>query len=37
VAAAIAELEDDGFGFSGMMLCPVFANEGLPDRGAGVP
>ncbi len=30
VAAAIADLEDKGFGFSGLMLCPVFANEGLP-------
>ncbi|MDP4034491.1 MAG: aminotransferase class III-fold pyridoxal phosphate-dependent enzyme [Pseudorhodobacter sp.] len=30
VARAIAELEAAGFGFSGMMLCPAFANEGLP-------
>jgi 4-aminobutyrate aminotransferase-like enzyme len=30
VAAAIADLQDKGFGFSAMMLCPVFANEGLP-------
>ncbi len=30
VATAIAELEASEFGFSGMMLCPVFANEGLP-------
>ena len=30
VAAAIADLNDKGFGFSGLMLCPVFANEGLP-------
>ncbi len=30
VARAIAELQEAGFGFSGMMLCPVFANEGLP-------
>lgn len=29
VAKAIAELEAAGFGFSGIMLCPVFANEGL--------
>jgi 4-aminobutyrate aminotransferase-like enzyme len=31
VARAIAELEDCGIGFSGMMLCPFFANEGFPD------
>jgi len=30
VAAAIAELEEAGFGFAGFMFCPVFANEGLP-------
>jgi 4-aminobutyrate aminotransferase-like enzyme len=30
VARAIAELEAAGHGFSGMMLCPVFANEGIP-------
>lgn len=30
VAAAIADLQAEGFGFSAMMLCPVFANEGLP-------
>ena len=30
VACAIAELEAAGFGFSAIMLCPVFANEGLP-------
>lgn len=30
VARAIADLEDTGFGFSGMMLCPFFANEGFP-------
>ena len=30
VEAAIVELEAAGFGFSGLMLCPVFANEGLP-------
>ncbi len=30
VTHAIAELEDAGFGFSGMLFCPVFANEGLP-------
>ncbi|MCU0775415.1 MAG: aspartate aminotransferase family protein [Ideonella sp.] len=30
VARAIADLEDLGIGFSGMMLCPFFANEGFP-------
>ncbi len=35
VARAIAELEAAGFGFSGIMLCPVFANEGLPAMQAG--
>jgi 4-aminobutyrate aminotransferase-like enzyme len=30
VARAIAELEAAGYGFSAMMLCPVFANEGIP-------
>ncbi len=29
VAAAIADLQDAGHGFSGLMICPVFANEGL--------
>lgn len=29
VAAAIADLEEAGFGFSALMICPVFANEGL--------
>jgi 4-aminobutyrate aminotransferase-like enzyme len=31
VARAIAELEDLGIGFSAMILCPFFANEGFPD------
>lgn len=30
VASAARELEEAGFGFSCLMLCPVFANEGLP-------
>ncbi|NSX54852.1 aspartate aminotransferase family protein [Parasulfitobacter algicola] len=30
IAAAIAELEQAGHGFSGFMLCPTFANEGFP-------
>ncbi len=33
VARAIAELEDTGIGFSGMMICPFFANEGFPNVG----
>jgi len=35
VAKAIAELQAAGFGLSGMMLCPVFANEGLPNVAPG--
>ncbi len=31
VQAAIDDLEAAGIGLAGMMLCPVFANEGLPD------
>jgi len=30
VATAIAELEAEGYGCSGILLCPMFANEGLP-------
>ena len=30
VARAIAELEAEGCGFAGFMLCPTFANEGFP-------
>lgn len=30
LARAIGELEAAGFGFSALILCPVFANEGLP-------
>ncbi len=30
VAQAIQELEASGHGFAGMMLCPSFANEGIP-------
>ena len=30
VAQEIEELEKAGFGFSGLMLCPYFANEGFP-------
>ena len=35
VVAAIADLEARGCGFSAMMLCPMFANEGLPSLPAG--
>lgn len=35
VGRAIVDLEEQGFGFSGMMLCPVFANEGLPSLPSG--
>ncbi|WP_022954572.1 aspartate aminotransferase family protein [Leucothrix mucor] len=31
VEEKIAELESSGVGFSGMILCPYFANEGFPD------
>lgn len=30
VARAIDELEASGHGFAGLMLCPIFANEGTP-------
>ena len=29
--AAIASLEADGVGFAGLIVCSIFANEGLPD------
>jgi 4-aminobutyrate aminotransferase-like enzyme len=35
VEAAIAELNAEGCGFAGLMLCPTFANEGLPDLTSG--
>lgn len=35
VERAIAELQAAGHGFAGLMLCPVFANEGLPDVAPG--
>jgi 4-aminobutyrate aminotransferase-like enzyme len=28
---AIRSFEDDGTGFAGLIVCPIFANEGLPD------
>lgn len=35
VANAIRDLEENGPGFAGLMLCPVFANEGLPHLAPG--
>ena len=35
VAAAIADLNASGHGFSGLIVCPLFANEGLPDLAPG--
>lgn len=35
VAAAIKDLESTGYGFSGILFCPMFANEGLPDLEVG--
>ncbi|MEE2860034.1 MAG: aminotransferase class III-fold pyridoxal phosphate-dependent enzyme [Pseudomonadota bacterium] len=35
IAAAIRELEESGHGFSGLMICPIFANEGIPSVGPG--
>ncbi len=31
VKHAIEEFEQEGIGFAGMLICPIFANEGLPD------
>ena len=31
VKAAIDAFRDSGVGFAGMIVCPIFANEGLPD------
>lgn len=31
VAQQIAAFEEEGIGFAGMLVCPIFANEGLPD------
>jgi 4-aminobutyrate aminotransferase-like enzyme len=31
VRKAIASLNDSGIGFAGMIVCTIFANEGLPD------
>ncbi|WP_099825903.1 aspartate aminotransferase family protein [Oceaniglobus indicus] len=35
VADAIADLQSTPHGFSAMMLCPIFANEGLPNVAPG--
>lgn len=35
VRRAIAELEASGHGFAALILCPIFANEGLPDVAPG--
>ncbi|MCC7461317.1 MAG: aspartate aminotransferase family protein [Gammaproteobacteria bacterium] len=35
VEEAIAGLQRDGFGVAAMLVCPIFANEGLPDVPAG--
>ncbi|MFK7957124.1 MAG: aspartate aminotransferase family protein [Lysobacterales bacterium] len=31
VEQAIAEFQQEGVGFAGLLVCPIFANEGLPD------
>ena len=31
IQTAIIDLETSGYGFSGFLFCPTFANEGLPD------
>ncbi len=35
VRQAVAELEASGHGFAALILCPIFANEGLPDVAPG--
>lgn len=35
VATAIKDLEASGHGFSALIVCPLFANEGLPDLTSG--
>ncbi|RLA29411.1 MAG: aspartate aminotransferase family protein [Gammaproteobacteria bacterium] len=35
VAAAIESLKTDGPGFAALIMCPIFANEGMPDIPAG--
>ena len=31
VRSAIAAFQQEGVGFAGMLVCPIFANEGVPD------
>jgi len=35
VKQAIEEFETEGIGFAGMLICPIFLNEGLPNVPAG--
>jgi 4-aminobutyrate aminotransferase-like enzyme len=35
VKKAIDEFKEEGIGFAGILLCPIFANEGLPNVPAG--
>jgi len=35
VTAAIESLNTDGVGFAALIMCPIFANEGLPDIPSG--
>lgn len=35
VKRAIDEFEDEGIGCAGMLVCPIFANEGLPEAPPG--
>ena len=35
VAAAIESLKTEGAGFAALIMCPIFANEGMPDIPAG--
>ncbi len=35
VAAAIESLKTEGAGFAALVMCPIFANEGLPDIPSG--
>ncbi len=35
IATAIREFEEEGIGLAGMLVCPIFANEGVPTVPAG--